>query len=95
MFLLLSLLWDLFSPLLGTYTFTPKYPLERNVRDPKLFRPRHDPPRDVRRKFLSMGPFLYSCLSYTSAQRSGKLSIAQRDAFPWTEYVEENSQPVR
>ncbi|PYP20569.1 MAG: hypothetical protein DMD54_00720 [Gemmatimonadetes bacterium] len=41
-----------------------------------------------------MGPFLYSCFSYTASQRRGELPIAQRDAFPGAEYIEEHSEAI-
>src|SRR6266850_7726645 len=93
MFRLLSLIWDLFGSLFGTLPFPPQDPLERNVRDAKLFRLRQDQPSDIRGEFLAMGPFLYGCLSYGPIQRRGELPIAQRDAFPGREHVQENGQP--
>src|SRR2546427_5948974 len=95
MFLLRCLRWDLFGSLFGTRTFAPKYPLQRNICDAKLFRLRNDLPRHVRRKLLSMRPFLYGSLSYGATQRSGELPVAQGDPIPGAEDVEEHRQPVR
>src|SRR6267378_8652964 len=87
MFRLLFLIGDLFGSLFGTLSLPPQDPLERNVRNAKLFRLRHDQPGDIRGEFLPMGPFLYGCFSYGATQRRGELPIAQRDAFPGREYV--------
>src|SRR5882672_1163479 len=95
MFLLMSLRWNLLGSLLGTCTFAPKYPLERNVWDPKLFRSGHDQPCHVRGKLLSMRPFLYCCLSYGTAERGGELAVAQRDAVPRAEHVQQHGEATR
>src|SRR5712691_110285 len=93
MFSLLSLIGDLFGSLFGTLSLPPQDPLERNVWDAKLFRLGHDQPRDVGGEFLPMGPFLYGCFSYGTAQRGSELPVTQRDTFPRGEYVQQHSQP--
>src|SRR5213592_913760 len=95
MFLLRCVLWNLLGSFLGTCTLAPKYPLERNIWDANVFRLRHDQPRHVCGKLLAMGPFLYSCFSYTTTQCRGELSIAQGDTFPRTEDVQQRRQAVR
>ena len=92
MLLLLCNLWDLGGSLFGTFPLPPEDPLERNIRDAKLFRFRDDQPGDVSGEFLAMRPFLYRSFSYGAAQRRGELPLAQRDAFPRREDVEHHGE---
>src|SRR5438552_6533248 len=94
MFLLVWPFWNLFGSFFGALTNPPKYPLERNIGNIKLFRPGHDQAGDIGGEFLSMRPFLYGSFSYSAAERGGKLSIAQRDTAPRAEHIQEEGEAI-
>jgi len=72
-----SLLWNSTGSFFGTCTVPIQDPLERNVRDTKLFGLCDDQPGDIGGKLLAVGPFLYGCFSYGASQRRGELPVAQ------------------